>query len=58
MEEEEKKMIDTVRRPNASTGKVVVDAVAAPSKISPLRTSGVGVGDPSHHPEKKNNAQQ
>ena len=57
MEEEEKKMIDTVRRPNASTGKVVVDAVA-PSKSSPLRTSGVGVGDPSHHLEKKNNAQQ
>lgn len=58
--EEEKKMIDTVRERNASTGKGVVDAVA-PSKSSPLiRTSGVVVvGGSSHHPpEQKNNAQQ
>jgi len=44
-----------------STGKVVDTIVAAPSKkSSPLRTSGVGVGDPSHHhpAEKKNNDAQ
>jgi hypothetical protein len=39
-----------------STGKGV-DAVA-PSKSTPLRTSGVVVGGPSHHPEKQNDAQQ
>lgn len=49
-----------VEEEDMSTGKVVDTIVAAPSKkSSPLRTSGVGVGDPSQHPaEKKNNDAQ